>query len=153
MVFAYTSLIIMYYGVMNAAVFDINRITEGEYLFLLIANVLICIAFGAASEGDDSLSIKTGKHIAILSACMWLIGYEFFVAQEYATKITGISLFIGGNSLLFILTKGAWPFSSPDGKLFMENNKTYCILLILLLALLLITSVSLVLFGEWVFRG
>ena len=150
---AYSMAIIMYYIFMNFIMYDIYRITEGEYLFFLIINVLICIAISASLESNDNLSIKIGKHFAILLVCLWLTGYELFVAQEYTTKITGISLFIGGNSLIFLLTKGAWPFSSPEGRLFLDSNKVYCISLIILLIVLLVISVSLLVFGEWVFRG
>lgn len=150
---AYLMVVVMYYVFMNFIIYDIYRITEGEYLFFLIINVLICIAFSAALENNDNLSIKVGKHFAILSVCLWLTGYEFFVIQEYTTKITGISLFIGGNSLIFLLTKGAWPFISPEGRLFLDSNKAYCISLIILLIVLIVISVSLLVFGEWVFRG
>ena len=150
---AYIIAIGMFYVLMNFMIYDLSLITEGEYLFILIINLSICIAFSAASEGNDMLSIKLSKHFAILSVCLWVISYEFFIAQEYTTKITGLSLFIGGSSLLYLLTKGAWPFNTPEGRLFLESQKGYCMTLIVLMLILLVVSVSILFFGEWVFRG
>lgn len=99
---------------------------------------------------DEPTNEKRAKHISILAACIWVMYYEEIVLQIHFSKLTGLALLMTYPSISYFLSKDQTVDTLDDGKSFFENNPKNAKLHAVLWILIVLGSISLFFFGEWV---